>query len=116
MKLCGFIVALCVLFSSPVSAGNVGGPFTATGSIKSKDVAYFDLSFEKGRIAILRAESRDGADIDCYVYSPKGDVIAVDTTDAAKCELRWKARGTGKVAVSIWNMGRVTTTYTLTTN
>lgn len=116
MKSVRALIAALVLVTTPAKAGVVGGPFTASGRLRSLDKDGYDLAFERGKVATLHAESAHGEDIDCYVYAPNGDVLAVDTTSAPTCDLRWKVRGSGKVTVSVWNMGRHATTYTLTTN
>ena len=111
------LAAAIVLITTPALAGVVGGPFTVKGTVKSMDVAYYyALAFERGKVATLHAESTNGEDIDCYVYAPNGDVLAVDTTPASTCDLHWKPTGSGKVTVAVWNMSRVAATYTLTTN
>ena len=138
------LAAALMLVTTPALAGVVGGPFTATGTLKSVDDLYaehvsgedgptrleaenlmgaygevtrsYTLTFARGKVATLRAESANGEDIDCYVHAPDGKLIVSDKRAGSTCDLRWKVRGSGKVTVSVWNMGRHSTTYTLTTN
>lgn len=96
--------------------GAIGGPRYANSSVNAGSIDTYRIAFRGGERASVRIRGDGDTDLDCYVYSSGGILMAVDDDYTDYCILDWWPSGAETFRIEIHNLGRVYNVYSLTTN
>lgn len=100
----------------PGWAGAVNGPRKDCLTVSGKTyhtIAVWFVGGEEARVALVG----DGtADLDLYVYSEDGQLVASDEDATATCLARWTPPQTGRFTIKIVNCAETASDYCLATN
>lgn len=104
-------------------AANESSKGVATGQVYSISTirdggtdTYDPLPFRAGEYAEVYVESRDGSDLNLYVYDAKGRLVCSDTDISAIAYCGWRPEETGAFTIEVKNRGRGGAAYSLMTN
>lgn len=98
------------------SKGAAGGPQSTTDRVLSNSTDTWTLRFRGGERGSIRVDGDGDTDLDCYVYSSAGTLLAYDNDMTDYCVLDWYQSSTGSVRLEIRNLGSVYNQYILSTN
>lgn len=104
MKLCGFIVALCVFFFAGLAfAGSTVGPRSHKDTVAPFGADKYALVFRGDEPAYIEVEGDGRSDLDCYAYDEGGNLVSHDNRTNDHCFVRWTPRKTGSFTLVIRN-------------
>lgn len=99
------------------SKGVATGQVYSISTIRDGGTDTYDpLPFRGGEYAEVYVESRDGSDLNLYVYDAKGRLVCSDTDISAISYCGWRPDATGAFTIEVKNRGRGGAGYSLMTN
>jgi hypothetical protein len=114
-------VALAELIDKQAKAsgqtkGRSSGATRHVDMVKAGTRDVYEITFRGDEVAMVAAESRNGADIDLHIYDENGNLIEKDTDTDGVPVCLWTPRWTGKFTVKVSNPTSNDLRYTLMTN
>jgi hypothetical protein len=102
---------------------NEAGKGVATGQVYSISTirdggtdTYDPLPFRGGEYAEVYVESRDGSDLNVYIYDAQGRLVCSDTDISAISYCGWRPADSGSFTIEVKNRGQGGAGYSLMTN
>ncbi len=77
---------------------------------------YDALPFQGGDYAEVYVESRDGSDLNLYIYDAQGRLVCSDTDISAISYCGWRPAESGSFTIAVENRGQGAAGYSLMTN
>lgn len=107
---CAIMIAVSLVFAVKPSVANpVGGTVSSTFTIRPGQIKYMEV-FLKGReLTRIRVAGDGDGDIDCAVFSPRQNLVAVDNDSTDSCLLMVEPEQTEEYKIVVKNNGERTT-------
>lgn len=96
--------------------GRIGGPRTTIDRVLANTTDIWEINFHGGERGSIRVVGDRDTDLDCYVYSSSGTLLAYDNDLTDYCILDWYQSSSGTIRLEIRNLGGVYNQYNLSTN
>jgi hypothetical protein len=93
-----------------------GGSLIIAQTIRGHTERTTALEYRSGREAYIGVSGDGGADLDCWVYDPKGKLVASATDAQDECHLHWVPQTTGKYKLHVMNRSDTANDFVILTN